>query len=139
MSSTEYCAAPALRRIVAPAYDVARLICRFDHRHHNAERAGIECAGNEVILIGWHSHDRHDVDAAAVGDLLLHHVDARARMLHVQENKLGARFLRRLCQAGREEFEGKQTVSLFTALQFGFERVGAHHLNLVEATASLVR
>jgi len=70
-------------------------------------RAGVQRACNEVVLIARHPHQRRDVEPSAAGDLLLHHIDAGSRMLHVEENELGARALGALRQARREELESE--------------------------------
>src|SRR5690349_990255 len=105
---TEHGAAPPARRILAPTHEVACLVCSLHHRHHYAVRARIEGPRHEVVLIRRNAHDRCDPEAAAAGDLLLHDVDAGARVLHVEKDELSAGCFRNLCETGCEEFEGEE-------------------------------
>jgi hypothetical protein len=62
-------------------------------------------AREEVVLAARHAHHRRNVDAAAVGDLRLDRLEAGARVLHVEDDELGARVPQHLRDTGREELE----------------------------------
>ena len=48
------------RRIAGAGDDVRRLVRRADHRHHDAERADVERARDEVVFAARHPHQRHE-------------------------------------------------------------------------------
>ncbi len=93
-----------------------RLLGGLHHRHHDPQRPHVQRTRDELVLVCRHAHEGHDSQAAAVGHLLLDGVDAGTRVLHVEQDELGAGFLRGLRQARGEELEGEQTVRLFAAL-----------------------
>ena len=95
-------AAAALRRIARARDDVRGLVRRADHRHHDAHRADVERAGDEVIFAARHAHHRHDRRAPAQRELRLQRLEAEAGVLHVEQDELSAGVLAELRQAGRK-------------------------------------
>ncbi len=105
MRHAEAGASDAMRRVAGERDDVLGLGDGFHHRHHDAHGAGIEAAGDKVVLRRRHAHHRHDIQPAAGRHLRLDRVDAGAAVLHVVEHELRAGGGGDLRHAGREELE----------------------------------
>src|SRR5215510_534184 len=123
-------AAPAVRRIPRIGDDRLRLLSGLDHRDHDPHRAGVEHAGDEVILRRGDPNHRHEADAPAGSELRLHRLDARAAMLHVVEQELGAGGLHDLREARREELERHRAERGLPRGELRFHGVGLHGLSL---------
>ena len=99
---------------------------RRHHRYHDAERADIQRAGDEMIFAARHANHRHEREAAAERELGLQRFEAKARVLHVVENEIGAGIDADLRQARHEAFEHKGTGSCLAALQGFLDRIVSH-------------
>jgi lactate dehydrogenase-like 2-hydroxyacid dehydrogenase len=66
------------------------------------------------------------VDEQALYQALSQNQIAGAGMLHVEQDELGARGLRRLREPWCEKLEGEQPEGVFASRQFGFQGIGEH-------------
>ena len=119
-------AAPPGRRIARARHDVRRFLGGADHRHHHAQRADVERAGDEVILAARHAHHRHDVEPATERHLRLERLEREPGVLHVVEHELGAGVAADLRDARREELEDHRAVGAAAGGEGCFDGIGAH-------------
>ena len=84
------------------------LLDAFDHWHHDASRAHIQGAGQEVILCSRHTDHGNDVGRSTAGHQRADRLDAPARVFHVEDNELRAGLGCHARDPGRVELEDKR-------------------------------
>jgi hypothetical protein len=96
------------------------------HRHHDAEGADIQRAGDEVIFAARHARHRDDIKTPAKRELRLERLEAQAGVLHVVHDELRAGITADLRQAGHEAFEHHRADCAAAACEHVLDRVVAH-------------
>ncbi len=114
-------------RIARARHDVPGLLGRPDHRHHHAEGADIQRAGDEMVFTARHANHRDDPQTPAQRGLRFQRLEAESRVLHVEQHVLGARIAAQLRQAGREELEDHRAESRAAGGERLLDRIAANH------------
>ena len=83
----------------------ARLLGVADHRQHDALGAHVGGAGDVVIFLRRHAHDRRHAGRLEIADRALDRLEAEAGMLGVEQHEIAAGRLQDVADAGRGELD----------------------------------
>ena len=93
MSDAERNAAPACRRILDVGDELACLLGRVDHGHHDALRPHVGRAGHLVVGFRRHTHDGRQIRCLEISDSVLDRFEPETGMFGVEEYEIAASFL----------------------------------------------
>ena len=102
-------AAGAERRVFEVRDELACLGVGVDHRHHDGLGADVGRAGDVVVALRGHAHDRRQLRRLAVAHRALHRFEGEARMLHVDEGEVAARSFEDVADPRRRELDEEMT------------------------------
>ncbi len=132
-------AALAERRVFDGIDDGLGLLAVLHVRNHDAERAGVHGAGDEVVLDLGDAHERSDVGGLEPGEEIGQIGGRVGRVLGVDDDEVEASVGGDLCDAARAELHDHVADGHFAGRQFLFETIRFHCVVALSCSACAQR